>query len=116
MANEEPAADPRFAEIKASLKKALADYMRTTADPRATGHGEVFARYPIWAGGSKSQMGGFNRAGQLELFEKSKYARWMKENFVEPAASGSRPQRPALGDQQDQVLVVPAFSSARSLD
>jgi len=30
---------------------------------------------------------------------------------VEPAASGSRPRRPALGGQQDQVLVVPAFPS-----
>jgi len=78
------AADPRFAEVKASLKKGLTDYMRTTDDPRATGHGEVFARYPIWAGG-RTQMGGYNRTGQLELFDKSKYARWMKENFVEPA-------------------------------
>ena len=28
-------------------------------------------------------MGGYNRSGQLELFDKSKYAQWMKENFVE---------------------------------
>ncbi len=83
------AADPRFAEVKASLKKDLADYMRTTTDPRATGHGEVFARYPIWAGG-RTQMGGFNRTGQFELFDKSKYARWMKENFAEPADETTR--------------------------
>jgi arylsulfatase A-like enzyme len=78
------AADVRFAEVKATLKKGLTDYMRTTDDPRATGQGEVFARYPIWAGG-RTQMGGYNRSGQLELFDKSKYAQWMKENFVEPA-------------------------------
>jgi N-sulfoglucosamine sulfohydrolase len=74
------AADPAFAKVKTSLEKALTDYMRTTADPRAAGRGEVFARYPIWAGG-RTQMGGYNRAGQLELFDKSKYAQWMKENF-----------------------------------
>ncbi len=33
---------------------------------------------------------------------------------LEPAAKGSRPQRPALGDQHDQVLVVAAFSPVRS--
>jgi len=52
--------------------------------PRATGRGEVFARYPIWAG-RRTQMGGYNRSGQLELFDRSKYAQWMKENSVEPA-------------------------------
>ena len=31
---------------------------------------------------------------------------------LEPVASGSRPRRPALGSPQDQVLVVPAFTSA----
>ena len=73
------ASDPRFAEIKITLEKGLTDYMRTTHDPRAAGRGEVFARYPIWAGGD-SQMGGYNRAGQLELFKQSQYAQWMKEN------------------------------------
>jgi len=34
---------------------------------------------------------------------------------LEPAASGSRPRRPALSGQQDQVLVVPAFSSVKPL-
>lgn len=72
--------DPRYAEIKKTLEKALADYMRATADPRAAGRGEIFARYPIWAGGSTSQMGGYNFAGQLELFHHSRYAQWMKEN------------------------------------
>lgn len=33
---------------------------------------------------------------------------------LEPAASGSWPHRPVLGGQQDQVLFVPAFSSAIS--
>jgi hypothetical protein len=72
-------ADSRIAGVKASLKKGLTDYMRTTDDPRAAGRGEVFARYPIWSGG-RTQMGGYNRSGQLELFDKSKYAQWMKEN------------------------------------
>jgi hypothetical protein len=30
-------------------------------------------------------MNGYNRAGQLELFDKSEYVQWMKENFFEPA-------------------------------
>lgn len=34
---------------------------------------------------------------------------------LEPAPRGSRARRPALTSQQDQVLVVPAFSSARSV-
>jgi len=34
---------------------------------------------------------------------------------LESAASGSRPRRPALSGQQDQVLVVPAFSSVKPL-
>ncbi|NQT36668.1 MAG: hypothetical protein HQ581_04215, partial [Planctomycetes bacterium] len=34
---------------------------------------------------------------------------------LEPAPSGSRPRRPALDGQQGQVLVVPAFSSVKSL-
>ena len=72
--------DPRYAEIKKTLDKALADYMRVTDDPRAAGRGDVFARYPIWAGGSTSQMGGYNRTGQLELFHHSQYAHWMKQN------------------------------------
>ena len=72
--------DHRFAEVKKTLQQALAAYMRATDDPRAAGRGEVFARYPIWAGGSKSQMGGYNRAGQLELFHLSRYAQWMNEN------------------------------------
>jgi len=82
------AADPAFAKVKKSLEKALTDYMRTTDDPRAAGRGEVFARYPIWSNlhrfvaGGRTQMGGFNRTGQLELFDKSKYARWMKENVT----------------------------------
>ena len=67
------AADLRFSEVKATLKKGLTDYTRTTDDPRAAGRGEAFARYPIWAGG-RTQMGGYNRSGQLELFDKSNYA------------------------------------------
>ena len=51
-------------------------------DPvRVTGHGDVFVRYPIWDGG-RMQMGGYNHIGLLELFDKSKYAQWMKENLV----------------------------------
>jgi len=74
------ASNPRFAEVKRTLEKGLTDYMRTTADPRASGGGEVFARYPIRAGGSPGKMGDYNRTGQLELFEPSRYAQWMKEN------------------------------------
>lgn len=98
------AADPRFAEVKASLKKGLTDYMRTTGDARAAGRGEVFARYPIWAGG-RTQMGGYNRSGQLELFDKSKYAQWMKENFVEPAQQppGTQQKSSTTKAQPDQV-------------
>jgi len=33
---------------------------------------------------------------------------------LEPAASGSKPHRPALGDQHGQVQIVPAFSSIES--
>ena len=84
------ATDPRFAEVKASLEKALSHYMRSTTDPRALGHGEVFARYPIWAGG-RTRMGGFNRTGQFEVFDKSHYARWMKKNRVEPPAAKAGP-------------------------
>ena len=50
------------------------------ADPRASGRGGVFARYPVWAGGSPGKMGGYNRAGQLGLFDKTQYVRWMNEN------------------------------------
>ena len=79
--------DPEFAEVKKGLRKALTDYMRTTADPRASGGGEVFARYPLWGAGGKNRMGGYNRAGQFEVFDKSQYPRWMKDNHPEPRES-----------------------------
>ena len=38
-------------------------------------------------------MGGYNRAGQLELFDKSKYVQWRKENFLSrPGAACVRQQ------------------------
>ncbi len=75
--------DPRFAESRRELNDALSDYMKATDDPRATGHGEIFEHYPVWCGRG-SQMGGYNRAGQLEFFEQSRYAQWMKENGQTP--------------------------------
>ncbi|MDP6523372.1 MAG: sulfatase [Kiritimatiellia bacterium] len=72
--------DPRFAESKQKLNDALISHMKATDDPRATGNGEIFAHYPVWCSKGKGQMGGYSRAGQLELFHHSKYAQWMKEN------------------------------------
>jgi hypothetical protein len=74
------AIDPRFADIKRELNDALVAHMKATGDPRATGDGEIFAHYPVWCSEGKNQMGGYNRVGQLEMFDQSRYAQWMKEN------------------------------------
>jgi len=75
------AGDPGFAEVKTSLAKALTDYMKTTDDPRANGHGDVFARYPTWTSGLPGKMGGYNRSGALEVFPKARYGEWIKKNL-----------------------------------
>lgn len=75
--------DPHLAQVKASLKQALYDYMKVTGDPRATGDGDVFARYPIWASGARDKMGGYNRSGELEIFPLTRYKEWMQKNGPE---------------------------------
>jgi N-sulfoglucosamine sulfohydrolase len=76
---------PQFSDVKEALRKDLADYMKTTGDPRVDGHGDVFGHYPVWTGGKA--MAGVNRSGELESFDKSAYAQWMTENgYQMPAA------------------------------
>jgi uncharacterized sulfatase len=38
--------DPQYADVKTRLRKAVEDWMRKTADPRAMGQGEKFDTYP----------------------------------------------------------------------
>jgi N-sulfoglucosamine sulfohydrolase len=71
--------DPRYAEAKRALRESLDAHMKATDDPRATSEGEVYPNYPVWS--NKGGMGGYNRAGQLELFPQPKYTEWVKENL-----------------------------------
>jgi arylsulfatase A-like enzyme len=72
--------DPCFVDTKRKLNDTLVSYLKATDDPRATGDGEIFSHYPVWCSKGKGQMGGHNREGQLEIFNQSEYARWMKKN------------------------------------
>lgn len=55
--------------------------MKATGDPRASSDGGIFKHYPVWCSGGGRKMGGYNRAGVLEIFPEAKYAEWMKKNF-----------------------------------
>ena len=55
--------------------------MKATGDPRASGDGEFFKHYPVWCSVGGRKMGGYNRAGVLEIFPEAEYADWIKKNF-----------------------------------
>lgn len=71
---------PEFAAQKRQLSESLNQYMRATDDPRAVGNGSIFGRYPVWSSKGRNQMGGHNRAGDLELFDQADYDAWVEKN------------------------------------